>query len=53
MGRMGLPSYCQNSDPELFLSENTSGKKMEKSFRKRGSSNRPKLGLRSKRGLKA
>jgi hypothetical protein len=33
----------KNSDPELFLSKNTAGTKMEKSPRKRRSSDKPKL----------
>jgi hypothetical protein len=35
----------KNSDPELLLSERTSGTKLKKILRKRRSSNRPKLGF--------
>jgi hypothetical protein len=40
---MGLPCYSQNSDPELFLSKRTAGKKMEKRLRERRSSDWPDL----------
>jgi hypothetical protein len=43
----------QNSDPKLFLSERTAGTKVEKSPRKRRSSDRPKLRSSSGRGPKA
>jgi hypothetical protein len=38
----------KNSDPELFLSEGTAGSKLEKSLRKRRSSDKPKLGSSSR-----
>jgi hypothetical protein len=40
----GCHATIKNSDPELFLSERTSGIKMEKSLRKRSFNNRSKLG---------
>jgi hypothetical protein len=40
----GCHPTVKNSDPALFLSERTAGSKMEKSLRKRMSSDRPKLG---------
>ena len=38
----------KNSDPEWFLSERTEETKIEKSLRKRRSSDRPKLGFRER-----
>ena len=52
-GGMGLPSHRQNTDPELFLSKRTAGRKMEKSLQERRSSDRSKLRSSSRKGSKA
>jgi hypothetical protein len=41
--RWGCHSTVKHSDSELFLPERTAGTDMERSQRKRGSSDRPKL----------
>jgi hypothetical protein len=41
LGGIGLPSQIISSDPESFLSERNAGSEMEKSLRKRWSSDRP------------
>jgi hypothetical protein len=43
----------KNSDPKLFLSERTTGTKMEKNLRKRRSRDSLKMGSSSGGGLKA
>jgi hypothetical protein len=44
----GCHTIVKISDPELLFFERTAGTKMEKGLRKRGFSNRPKLGSSSK-----
>jgi hypothetical protein len=44
MGQCCIPTV-KTSDPELLMSEGTALAKMEKSMRKRRSSDRPKLGF--------
>ena len=53
-GRTGIKWSCCPIriifDPELFLFEGTAGTKLEKNMRERRSMDRPKLGLRSRKG---
>ena len=48
----GCHTTVKNSDPELLLSKRTAGTNMEKSLRRRRSSDRPKLRSSSRRGFK-
>ena len=48
--RLGCHPMVKNSDPELFLSQRTSGTKVEKKLRERRS--RPKLGSSSREAIR-
>jgi hypothetical protein len=50
--RWGCHLIIKNSEPELSLSKRTAGTKMEKTWRERMSSDRPKLGSSSRGGSK-